>query len=379
MRVAAWALAMLLLLTLAAPPAFAQPAGGLSALLPAADRVPVANAEIVTGTQDLFTVAASFPEQAVAMRDLQKFGFEENVYRDYISWSWSDPYLPNRVEISLHRFRTATGATGAMTMYANSRATTLGLSGGKVRERRGAAMQLSGAVEGGNEVTIYVAERGILARVTVISPAGDPEIAARKLARSLRKAILLATPEPPAATGGTTSVAGVPAAPAPAGATMLDALRSAPFGATPPGDELCCVALAAETALGLEGEVGTVYFRAQPTGYVTTVVPTLRYTVFTTPEAARAAWDRWVADRAEFLPYRELESPSTGGPPAVLFTSERGGDTTSATAFLLADNVIVTAAARTSDWQALLPEIAERNAISLLTAGYNHLLELAFG
>ncbi|MGI9254325.1 MAG: hypothetical protein ACR2J8_11295, partial [Thermomicrobiales bacterium] len=257
--------------------------------------------------------------------------------------------------------------------------------------------------------TIYVAEQGILARITVVSPAGEPFPAAKKIARSLDKAILaslgpaiLATAVPgavapttgtsagavPGATGGPTSTGNVaisnpPAAPAavprPAQQGMLDTLRDTNFSVKTVGEDICCVSFAEATTLGLAGEVGTLYFRAQASGYVTTIVSNLRYTIFDTPEAAATAWNGWVNDRKDYLAFREIENPATGEPAAVIFTAQPNDDTTTATGFLLVGNVIITASAKTSDWQALLPAIAQRNATNLLLAGYQHLTALFGG
>ncbi|MGI9253612.1 MAG: hypothetical protein ACR2J8_07690, partial [Thermomicrobiales bacterium] len=128
MKHAGLLLATLMFLGALLSPAAAQTGAGLTALLPAPDAIPVANADVTSGSQDLFTVASTFPDTALAMRDLQSWGFQENVYRDYVASWWDDPYLPTRVEVSLHKFRTAAGAEAAKAAYAPSRANALGLS-----------------------------------------------------------------------------------------------------------------------------------------------------------------------------------------------------------------------------------------------------------
>ncbi|MFM9107379.1 MAG: hypothetical protein ACKOWF_11855 [Chloroflexota bacterium] len=411
MKVFGSLLALLLLLGggAAAPatrPVAAQEASGLLALLPPASAIPVANVETVDGTQDLFAIAGTFPDAAIAMRDLNQWGFKGNAWRDYVAAWWEDPYLPNRAEISLHQFRSVAGAEAALAPYANSRITALGLAAAARPPLGDRSLLLSGAVEGGNEDTIYFAEDGILARVTVVSPAGDPYPWAKQIARSLRKAILATAPvvvvsaEPGAtavpgghiaipgagptavpSTSGNVAISNPPPAPAapappPVMQRMLDRLRDEPFGIEKVGEDICCVSFAEASALGLAGEIGTLSFRAKPTGYITTLNATLRYTVFETPDAAAAAWNGLISDRKQYLDFREYENPATGEPPVVIFSAQGRGDTATATGFLLVDNVILSASVRSSDWQALLPSIAQRNANSLLLAGYRHLVAL---
>lgn len=387
----------------------------LSTLLPPASAIPVPNVETVDGAQDLFTIAAIFPDTAIAMRNLQQWGFEGNAWRDYAASWWDDPYLLSRAEVSLHRFRTEAGALAALPVYANSRIAALGLAAASKPPVGGNSLLLSGTVDGGNEDTIYVAIGGILARVTAISPAGDPYPAAKKIARSLVKSITGVSVYAPAAsqpatggpatgatavpvqagniaippgtnpaipsTSGNVAISNPPAAPAPSGPSsamrrMVDDLRDTAFTIDTVGEDICCVTFAEETTLGMAGEVGTLYFRAKASGYISHLTPSLRYTVFEDAETASAAWDLLVGDRKEYLPYKEFENPAAGGPPVVIFTATPNDDTATATGFLLVGNVIITASIRSSDWQALLPSIAQRNTNSLLLAGYKHLLAL---
>jgi hypothetical protein len=389
------------------PAAQPVPVPVLSTLLPPASAVPVPNAETVDGTQDLFTIAATFPDAAIAMRNLQQWGFQGNAWRDYVSTWWENPYLPVRAEVSLHQFRTAAGAEAALPVYANGRIAALGLAAASKRPVGEHSLLLTGAVEEGTEDTIYVAVNGILARITVVSPQGDPYPTAKKIARSLVKTILggsvaqspaassapVATAIPtgniavPAgaggaipATGGNVAVSNPPAAPAssanPALDGMLADLRDTDFTVEKVGEDICCLTFAEATTLGLTGEIGTLYFRGQASGYISHLTPSLRYTIFDTPESAATAWNQWVGDRKEYLAFKEFENPADGEPPVVIFTAEPNDDTATSTGFLLVDNVVITASVRSSDWQALLPSIAQRNTNSLLLAGYRHLIAL---
>jgi hypothetical protein len=127
------------------------------------------------GSRDQSAIAATFLRPVEADGVLTSFGFQENVYRYFERGSSSFPGAAMSIEISLHLFVTADGAASALPYYANGRAEALGIRLVGSYDIGDGAFVLIGPVPGGGfESTVYMLAGNVLARVSAVSPDGDP-------------------------------------------------------------------------------------------------------------------------------------------------------------------------------------------------------------
>ena len=153
----------------------------LAALLPEPDAIAPEVVTTESGTRSLAEVAGSFADPGQAEDRLRTWGWEENAFRGYAN---RDPdQAPLRtLQISLHQFRSADGATDALSYFLEARAQALGQREVDVPdptgdETRAISGESDGATEStGNavEATAYIRVNNVLARITAVSTSPDP-------------------------------------------------------------------------------------------------------------------------------------------------------------------------------------------------------------
>ena len=162
-----------------------EPPVGLAALLPtaldAAPRLVLAE----EGSRAAAEIAASFPQPGEAADLLTQWAWEGNAFRTFVADAGATDKDPSFVEVSLHRFATATGAARALPYFARSRAQVLGLTEVPVGTMDPDEAAVAGAVDGGQEATLYTLLGNVLVRVTVVVPHGYPEHAARAISNDV--------------------------------------------------------------------------------------------------------------------------------------------------------------------------------------------------
>jgi hypothetical protein len=162
----------------AAPGGVPQRATTVDGLLPTVRDLPAGFVVTDEGRRSADEVAETFLRPAEAAPRLAAWGLQENVYRYFAIPSGVAAYPGGAVsvEVSLHLFRASDGARGALGYYADGRAEALGLHiAGTYEIGDGAVVLLGGAPNGsGLEATVYLLLANVLARVSAVSPDGDP-------------------------------------------------------------------------------------------------------------------------------------------------------------------------------------------------------------
>jgi hypothetical protein len=131
---------------------------------------------IEEGERNANEIAAGFPDPGEASSLLLGWGFQENAYRIFAGRPGRRTANGTvRVEVSLHAFATAPGATQALPYYATGRATILGLEEVPLDPTiADQSMAVGGMVENGIDATVYFRVGAVLARVSALSLDGDP-------------------------------------------------------------------------------------------------------------------------------------------------------------------------------------------------------------
>lgn len=160
--------------------------GTVDALLPTLGEVPAGFVITDQGTRSESEIANTFLRPTEAASFLSAQGFVGNVYR-YFAVQDGDRLAPGRatsIEVSLHLFDGSDGASDALPYYADGRAEAIGLRVvGTFDLGDGAVVLQGGAPEGsGVEVTVYMLLGNVLARISTVSPSGDPTADALALA-----------------------------------------------------------------------------------------------------------------------------------------------------------------------------------------------------
>jgi hypothetical protein len=159
------------------------PAAGLTALLPTASEVLPG---LVLESEAALTAEAiplTFPAPAEAAEYLASWGWQEHVSRSFVAAS--EPGTPSRVEISLHRFMSDSGAASALPYFAEARAEARGLPLVSIESMPPGEAAVVGQVAEGNEATLYVRLGNVLLRVTAVVPDGPAEYVARQVANEV--------------------------------------------------------------------------------------------------------------------------------------------------------------------------------------------------
>jgi hypothetical protein len=161
------------------------PAAGLTALLPTASEVLPG---LVLESEAALTAEAiplTFPAPAEAAEYLASWGWQEHVSRSFVAASERVPGTPSRVEISLHRFMSDSGAASALPYFAEARAEARGLPLVSIESMPPGEAAVVGQGAEGNEATLYVRLGNVLLRVTAVVPDGPAEYVARQVANEV--------------------------------------------------------------------------------------------------------------------------------------------------------------------------------------------------
>lgn len=128
------------------------------------------------GTRTMDDVVASFPEgsQADAPATLEEMGWVENAYRQFTS-DVAGPDETSVVNVSVHRFKTESGASDALSYFADGGATAQGLTVVEDAPQVGdESITIQGTIEGGNVYVIYFRVDRFIFRIGGLSTSGDP-------------------------------------------------------------------------------------------------------------------------------------------------------------------------------------------------------------
>jgi hypothetical protein len=161
------------------------PAAGLTALLPTASEVLPG---LVLESEAALTAEAmplTFPAPAEAAEYLASWGWQEHVSRSFVAAGERVPGTPSRVEISLHRFMSDSGAASALPYFAEARAEARGLPLVPIESMPPGEAAVVGPGAEGNEATLYVRLGNVLLRVTAVVPDGPAEYVARQVANEV--------------------------------------------------------------------------------------------------------------------------------------------------------------------------------------------------
>ena len=129
------------------------------------------------GDRDQNDIAGTFLRPFEADSVLTSCGFQGNVYRYFARDYAYSPYpgAATSIEVSLHLFGSAGGATEALPYYADGRAEAIGIRvAGYYDVGDGAYVLIGAAPGGGVESTIYMLVGNVLARISAVAPDGDP-------------------------------------------------------------------------------------------------------------------------------------------------------------------------------------------------------------
>ena len=152
----------------------------LTTMLPAVSEVPAGLMRTAEGSRSAEEIAATFPDPADAAQRFPRWGWQESVYRDFAS-----PDGTTSVSVSLHRFADPQSAADAVPYLAEARAGALGLDPIPVADIGDQVAAVAGEVAGGQEVSLYVQQGAVVARVTVVTAAGEPLAIARETASAM--------------------------------------------------------------------------------------------------------------------------------------------------------------------------------------------------
>jgi hypothetical protein len=168
----------------------ASQAPDLASLFPDERKLPGGMELESAGTrEEIGQLAGTFRNSRDAAQLLASWGWVGNAYRSYAAGPGAGPATPARLEISLHQFRSSTGAAYALSYFAHDRAVALHHQ----EEPNGLLLPCEATVVVDGSATRYLRSRNLLVRVTVVMPRpGDPESddAALATATSLALAVL---------------------------------------------------------------------------------------------------------------------------------------------------------------------------------------------
>lgn len=144
--------------------------------------VPSGLIEVEQGSRSLEEIAGGFPAPAEAAALLAAWGWMGNAYYNFAGRTAAGT---TSLEVSFHFFRSAAGATEAMSYYAAGRALMLGLDPVPIQRIGDQVLAIGGARDVGNEVTVYVRSDAVLVRVSAVAPRGDPTLDAATTAGNI--------------------------------------------------------------------------------------------------------------------------------------------------------------------------------------------------
>ena len=159
----------------------------LAALLPDADEMPVPLEVIEEGSRTEEEIAQTFEEPAEAAENLDEWGWRDHAYRNYAApdGEVTGQNGVSRAEVSLHEFESDASASEALRYYALTRAEALDIEPAIAPLIGDGARVIKGDLPTGEgiETTVYVRLDNLLARISLVSPDGDPSNSALEVAQ----------------------------------------------------------------------------------------------------------------------------------------------------------------------------------------------------
>jgi hypothetical protein len=292
-------------------------------LLPTAAEVGPAFVVVDNRTRTLAEQATGFANADEAARLLAGWDWQENVFQVLQTAESTAAGAPlATLDISLTRFANAEGAALALPYFLRDRAAVLAQH--EVKSQNLSAQPigdemhvLSGPVEGGDDVTLYVRTGALLLRLSLTTTSGAPAISPEEIAQGI---VDRATTQPPSSTVAVMQPATVP---------MLDAL---------PLDYAACFSVAGEgemdvpavverlatsaeasadlQTLGWQGGVYRQFTCKPPAGRVGWVDISVHR--FPDAVAAAEAVAYFAASRAESMDLQSVPAPTIGDNSAAL-------------------------------------------------------------
>jgi hypothetical protein len=141
----------------------------LVAMLPTQDELPADLILLKEGTREAEEITATFPDPDDVAQRFTEWGWQETAYRDFASHGGT-----TSVSVSLHRFAGAQAAAEALSYLAEARGVALRLNPITVAPMGDQVEAVEGTVAKGREVSLYVRQGAVVARITVTASTGDP-------------------------------------------------------------------------------------------------------------------------------------------------------------------------------------------------------------
>lgn len=139
----------------------------LARFLPEGRELPASLVQESAGArEEIGQLAGTFRNSRDAAQLMASWGWVGNAYCSYAAGPGAGPSTPARLEISLHQFRTSTGAAYALSYFAHDRAVALQ----QQEEPSGLLLPCEATVLGEGEATRFLRNGALLVRVTVVMP-----------------------------------------------------------------------------------------------------------------------------------------------------------------------------------------------------------------
>ncbi|MDP9370102.1 MAG: hypothetical protein M3Q03_17835 [Chloroflexota bacterium] len=152
--------------------------GSVEDLLPTLRELPADFVVADEGRRSQSDIAQTFLRPREAASFLADQDFQTNVYRYFAAPEGSSAYpgAATSVEVSLHLFGSSAQADRALPYYADGRAEALGIRVVGAYDIGDGAIMLQGRAPDGSgvEVTVYLLLDNVLARISAVSPDGEP-------------------------------------------------------------------------------------------------------------------------------------------------------------------------------------------------------------
>ena len=135
--------------------------------------LPVSN----EGNRARDAITASFPDPADAARRFEQWGWRESVYCTFARPEGVafDPTDVSLIDVSIHAFATEAGASAALPYLADAPIAIMGIGYAAVERLGDESLAVAGLRgDGVYEASIYLRLGTYVARISVVSPQGDP-------------------------------------------------------------------------------------------------------------------------------------------------------------------------------------------------------------
>jgi len=152
----------------------------LAAMLPIESEFPFGLTMTGEGARIAEEITQTFPDPVDASQRFTEWGWQENAYRDFAS-----PDGATALSVSLHRFADVQSASEALPYLAEASRIVSGFEPVAIAELGDKSEAIAGQVAGGRELSVYVQVGDVVARISVVTPTGDPLPIAMTTARAL--------------------------------------------------------------------------------------------------------------------------------------------------------------------------------------------------